>query len=191
MANLVFKYATMGAGKTLSILATAHQFKNNGISYQLLKPSLDTRTNGTIKSRIGIEEICTILPHEEDIWKYVDLNVKWLFVDEAQFLTSIQVEQLAYIVDEYNINVVCYGLRTDYQTHLFEGSKRLFELADSFEEFPSYCECGNKTSVNARLNSNSEIDITDGEQIKVGGDNEYKALCRKCFNKKVLDQLEH
>ena len=171
MANLVFKYATMGAGKTLSILATAHQFKNNGISYQLLKPSLDTRTNGTIKSRIGIEEICTILPHEEDIWKYVDLNVKWLFVDE------------------FNINVVCYGLRTDYQTHLFEGSKRLFELADSFEEFPSYCECGNKTSVNARLNSNSEIDITDGEQIKVGGDNEYKALCRKCFNKKVLDQL--
>lgn len=187
MANLVFKYATMGAGKSLNILATAHQFKNNGIGYQLLKSSLDTRSEGTIKSRIGIEEICTILPHEEDIWKYVDLNVKWLFVDEAQFLTSIQVEQLAYIVDEFNINVVCYGLRTDYQTHLFEGSKRLFELADSFEEMPSYCKCGNKTSVNARLNNDGNIDITDGEQIKVGGDNEYKALCRKCFNKKVVD----
>lgn len=191
MANLVFKYATMGAGKSLNILATAHQFKNNGIGYQLLKSSLDTRSEGTIKSRIGVEEICTILPHKEDIWKYVDLNVKWLFVDEAQFLTSIQVEQLAYIVDEFNINVVCYGLRTDYQTHLFEGSKRLFELADSFEEMPSYCECGNKTSVNARLNNDGKIDITDGEQIKVGGDNEYKALCRKCFNKKVVDQLEH
>lgn len=191
MANLIFKYATMGAGKSLNILATAHQFKNNEIVYQLLKSSLDTRSKGTIKSRIGVEEICTILPHEEDIWKYVDLSVKWLFVDEAQFLTSVQVEQLAYIVDEFNINVVCYGLRTDYQTHLFEGSKRLFELADSFEELPSYCECGNKTSVNARLNNDGEIDITDGEQIKVGGDNEYKALCRKCFNKKVVDQLKH
>ena len=184
MARLIFKYATMGAGKTLNILATAHQFKNNGITYQLLKPSLDTRTNGTIRSRIGIEEKCTVLPHKEDIWKYVDLNVKWLFIDEAQFLTSFQVEQLSYIVDEFDINVVCYGLRTDYQTHLFEGSKRLFEIADSFEELPSYCECGNKTSVNARLNNDGEIDVTDGEQIKIGGDNEYKALCRKCFNEK-------
>lgn len=189
MAELIFRYGTMASGKSLHLLATAYNFKENKIKYQLLKPSIDTRTKDEIYSRIGVGEKCTILPKDEDIWKYVDLNSKWILVDEAQFLNPIQIEQLAQIVDDFNINVVCYGLRTDYLTHLFEGSKRLFEIADKFEELPSYCSCGDKTSVNSKINQNGEIEISDnGGQIEIGGDERYKAICRSCFFKTVIEQ---
>lgn len=189
MAELIFRYGTMASGKSLHLLATAYNFKENNIKYQLLKPSIDTRTKDEIYSRIGVGEKCTILPKDEDIWKYVDLKCKWVLVDEAQFLNPIQINQLAQMVDDFNINVICYGLRTDYLTHLFEGSKRLFEIADRFEELPSYCSCGDKTSVNAKINQNGEIDIFDnGEQIEIGGDERYKAICRSCFFEKVLEQ---
>ena len=144
MSELVFKYGTMSSGKSLHLLSTAHQFKVNGIKYQLLKSSIDNRSENTISSRIGVEEQCTVVNVNENITEKIDRNIKWLLVDEAQFLTPHQVDELSYIVDEWNINVICYGLRTDYLTHLFEGSRRLFEIADRFEELPSYCECGNK-----------------------------------------------
>lgn len=194
MAKLIFKYGTMASGKSLHLLSTAHQFKINGIKYQLLKSSIDTRDNGVISSRIGIEEPCITISPSEDIWKHVNYlridEIKWILVDEAQFLTANQVDELAYIVDKHNINVICYGLRTDYLTHLFEGSKRLFEIADYFEELPSYCECGKKNSVNARLTENGGIDFTIGNQIEVGGDNKYKAMCRNCYTSKLIDSLE-
>lgn len=188
MAKLIFRYGTMASGKSLHLLSTAYNFKENGIKYQLLKPSIDTRTKDEIYSRIGVSEKCTILPKDEDIWRYIDFESKWILIDESQFLTSIQIDELAQIVDDFNINVVCYGLRTDYLTHLFEGSKRLFEIADKFEELPSYCSCGDKTSVNAKINEDGKIDIFDGEQIEIGGDERYKAICRSCFFDKVIEQ---
>lgn len=182
MSKLIFKYGTMSSGKSLHLLSTAHNFKENNIKYQLLKPSIDNRTIGTIHSRIGVAENCTSIQINQNIWDVIDLDINWLLVDEAQFLTSSQVEQLAFIVDKYNINVICYGLRTDYLTKLFEGSKRLFELADKLEELPSYCQCGNKTSVNARIDKNGNIDLDDnGKQIEIGGNERYKSICRKCF----------
>lgn len=188
MAELVFRYGTMASGKSLHLLSTAYNFKENKIKYQLLKPSIDTRAEGKICSRIGIEEVCTLLPSNKDIWEYIDLECKWILVDESQFLHSFQIEQLSQIVDKFGINVICYGLRTDYLTRLFEGSKRLFELADRFEELPSYCSCGDKTSVNAKIDKSGEIEITDSsEQIEIGGDDRYKAICRSCFFDKVAE----
>lgn len=194
MAELKFKYGTMASGKSLHLLSTAHQFKINGIKYQLLKSAIDTRDNGVISSRIGIEEPCITIPPGDDIWSHIHSlcfsEIKWLLVDEAQFLTANQVDELAYIVDKYNINIICYGLRTDYLTHLFEGSKRLFEIADSFEELPSYCECGNKNSVNAKIDSTGKIKFEEGEQIEVGGDTRYKSMCRHCYITNLINNLE-
>lgn len=186
MSELVFKYGTMSSGKSLHLLSTAHQFKVNGIKYQLLKSSIDNRSENTISSRIGVEEQCTVVNVNENITEKIDRNIKWLLVDEAQFLTPHQVDELSYIVDEWNINVICYGLRTDYLTHLFEGSRRLFEIADRFEELPSYCECGNKNSINAKIDKNGNLNIEDGEQIEIGGDEKYKSICRHCYNKEVI-----
>lgn len=189
MAELVFRYGTMASGKSLHLLSTAYNFKQNNIKYQLLKPSIDTRSKNKISSRIGIEENCTIIPKNEDIWEYIDYECKWILVDECQFLNSIQIDELAQIVDKYNINVICYGLRTDYLTRLFEGSKRLFEIADRFEELPSYCNCGDKTSVNAKITQKGDIDLFDNcEQIEIGGDERYKAICRSCFFEKMFEK---
>lgn len=183
-SELIFKYGTMASGKSLYLLSTAHQFKINNIKYQLFKSDIDTRDIGVISSRIGISEECVLINKEDYFEKYINSDTKWILIDEAQFLTSQQIDELAYIVDNKNINVICYGLRTDYLTHLFEGSKRLFEIADKFEELPSYCECGNKNSVNAKIDQNGNINKEKGNQIEIGGDNRYKSICRKCFNKK-------
>jgi thymidine kinase len=191
MAELKFKYGTMASGKSLHLLATAHQFKTNNIPYQLLKSSIDTRDSNVISSRIGIEEPCiTIQPDDNNIIQHIKIldGVKWILVDEAQFLTANQIDELALIVDKFNINVICYGLRTDYLTHLFEGSKRLFEIADSFEEIKSSCFCNSKTIFNARIDSNKNI-VTDGEQIEIGGDSRYTSICRKCYFEKINHPL--
>lgn len=193
MAELKFKYGTMASGKSLHVLSTAHQFKVNGIKYLLFKSSIDTRDSGVVSSRIGVQEECITINPNDRIWDYIPniqkTDIKWLLFDEAQFLTPNQIDELAYIVDTFNINVLCYGLRTDYQTHLFEGSKRLFEIADSFEELPSYCECGNKNSVNSRITGDGDIDFTDGNQIEIGGDARYKSMCRKCYTKHLINNL--
>ena len=190
MANLIFKYGTMSSGKSLHLLSTAYNFKENNIKYQLIKSSIDDRNGDEIFSRIGIGEKCTLINPKENVWKYIDLDVDWVLVDEAQFLSPFQVEQLANIVDEYNINVVCYGLRTDYLTNLFDGSKRLFELADKFEELPSYCNCGNKTSVNAKIDKDGNFEFdNNGSQIEIGGNERYKSICRKCFYDNFLKKF--
>ena len=112
---------------------------------------------------------------------------EWILVDEAQFLTPEQVDQLAQVVDEYGINVICYGLRTDFRTHLFEGSRRLLEIADTIDEIKSTCTCGRKTIVNARVNSLGEI-ITEGAVVEIGGNDRYIAVCRRCWRNKRVEQ---
>ena len=113
-----------------------------------------------------------------------DIKLQWILVDESQFLTSEHVEQLRAIVDDLDISVICYGLRTDFQTHLFEGSKRLFELADSIEEMKISCSCGKKAIFNARFNENGEL-VTSGEQILIGGEDIYKPMCSRCYRKEL------
>lgn len=194
IGKLYFRYGTMGSAKTAMLLTTAYNFEERGMAYICLKPVVDTREKkNVIRSRIGIERECKWIYPETDLYDMVRENFEhtlglpdWILVDEAQFLSSEQVDQLASIVDDYGCNIVCYGLRTDFKTHLFEGSRRLFEIADSIEEVKSTCNCGRKTIVNARIDGNGEI-ITEGEQVEIGGNDRYIAVCRKCWRNKKIE----
>lgn len=195
--KLIFRYGTMNSGKSLQLLAMAHNLDERDIPCILLKSVIDTRDGeGVIHSRaLGDKECCMISP-STDIYDFVMNNflgwerhiIKWVLVDEAQFLTEKQVDELAALCDIKGTNVVCYGLRTDFKTNLFPGSKRLFEIADSFEEIKSTCSCGCKTIVNARKNKDGKI-VTDGEQIEVGGEDKYVSLCRLCYS--LMTNKEH
>ena len=194
IGKLYFRYGTMGSAKTAMLLTTAYNFEERGMAYMCLKPVVDTREKkNVIRSRIGIERECKWIYPDTDLYEMVKdifeqtLDVPaWILVDEAQFLTADQVDQLARVVDDYGCNIMCYGLRTDFKTHLFEGSRRLFEIADSIEEVKSTCNCGRKTIVNARIDGNGEI-ITEGEQVEIGGNERYIAVCRKCWRNKRIE----
>lgn len=197
--KLYFRYGTMGSAKTALLLTTAYNFEERGMTYSCLKPIVDTREkDNVIRSRIGIERKCTWIYHDTDIYVMAQemfertmTVIDWFLIDEAQFLTAEQVDQLARIVDDYGSNVICYGLRTDFQTHLFEGSRRLFEIADTIDEIKSTCTCGRKTIVNARIDANGDF-ITEGDQVEIGGDDRYIAVCRKCWrNNRIEQSIRH
>ena len=137
---------------------------------------------------MGIEEECTLLGENESVFNVINNDIQWLLVDEAQFLNRNQVDELGFIVDNKNINIICYGLRTDFATNLFEGSKRLFEIADELKELVSYCKCGNKNSVNARFDENNNL-VIDGEQIVIGDNEKYTSICRSCYHKLFSDSI--
>ncbi|MDE7109315.1 MAG: thymidine kinase [Muribaculaceae bacterium] len=193
IGKLYFRYGTMGSAKTALLLTTAYNFEERGIAHLCFKPVTDTReAKNVIRSRIGIERECRWIYPDTDIFATLSrMNESggmlpgWILVDEAQFLTAGQVDQLARVVDEYGCNVICYGLRTDFQTKLFEGSRRLFEIADSIEEVKSTCTCGRKTIVNARIDREGRI-VTEGEQVEIGGNDRYMAVCRKCWTNRLL-----
>lgn len=195
--KLYFKYGTMGSAKTALLLTQAYNFEERGMQYLCMKPIIDNREkDSVIRSRIGIERQCSWIYPETDLYEYLKqmfeatLSVKdWILIDEAQFLTAAQVDQLARIVDDYAVNVICYGLRTDFQTHVFEGSRRLFELADTIDEIKSTCTCGRKTIVNARIDHNGNI-VTDGNQVEIGGDDKYVALCRRCWRNRRIESSQ-
>lgn len=195
--KLYFRYGTMGSAKTALLLTTAYNFEERKMRYLCLKPVIDTRDKkNVIRSRIGIERECRwIYPESnlyEDIKQYfreTGAIVDWFLVDEAQFLTAEQVDQLSMVVDDFGSNVICYGLRTDFKTHLFEGSQRLFEIADTIDEIKSTCTCGHKTIVNARIDGNGDI-LTEGQQVEIGGDDRYIAVCRKCWRNRRIQQAE-
>lgn len=198
MAKLYFNHAPMESGKSALLLIEACNFEKRDIGFLCMKPSIDDRENTEkICSRIGIEKDCFSIHPNYDIYKIIkeivsqkktdNQQLQWILVDESQFLTSEQVEQLRAIVDDFGINVLCYGLRTDFQTHLFEGSKRLFELADDIDEMKISCSCGRKAIFNARFNENGEL-VTSGEQILIGGEDKYKPMCSKCYRKEISKQ---
>ena len=186
----------MGSAKTALLLTNAYNFEERGIAYLCYKPATDTREErNVIRSRIGIERDCRLIYPDTDIYEEIssmnDSGGKlpdWILVDEAQFLTANQVDQFARIVDDFGCNIICYGLRTDFKTNLFEGSRRLFELADSIDEVKSTCSCGGKTIVNARIDSKGEI-ITEGEQVEIGGNDRYTSVCRRCWNDKRKERM--
>ncbi len=180
MANLYFRYGAMGSSKTANALMVRYNYLEKGKRVALLKPDIENRDGKLkIKSRIGLEAECVLVSHflQQFLKSPYELDV--IIVDEAQFLTEKEVDNLAYIVDIFNIDVICYGLRTDFQTHLFPGSKRLFELADVIEVIPTICFCGNKANFNARI-INGKV-VTEGKQVMMGGNESYVSLCRKHF----------
>jgi thymidine kinase len=193
--KLYFRYGTMGSAKTALLLTSAYNFEERGMKYVCMKPIIDTREkSNVIKSRIGIERECRWIYHDTDLYQLAqDLFeesmtvIDWFLIDEAQFLTTEQVDQLARIVDDYGSNVVCYGLRTDFKSNMFEGSRRLFEIADSIDEIKSTCTCGRKTIINARIDANGDF-VEDGAQVEIGGDDRYIAVCRKCWRNKRIEQ---
>lgn len=195
IGKLYFRYGTMGSAKTAMLLTQAYNFEERGMEYLCFKPIVDTREQrNVIRSRIGIERDCRWIYADTDMYQQIrkifeeTLSIpSWLLIDEAQFLTAGQVDQLARVVDDYGCNVVCYGLRTDFMTHLFEGSRRLFEIADSIEEIKSTCSCGRKTIVNARIDQHGNI-VTQGQQVEIGGNDRYMAVCRKCWTNKKIEK---
>ena len=189
MAKLYFKYGTMGSSKTAQALITKFNYEERGMKTVLIKPSVDTRDGKNVcKSRIGLSAEALTVNKSVNLFKLIrDMKVDVVIVDECQFLTEDQVDQLADVVMEMDIPVLCFGLRADFQTHLFPGSKRLFEIADSITEIKYICECGNKAVVNARLDENGRV-VIEGSQVLIGGNDRYVAMCRKCWLKKIKEQ---
>lgn len=193
MAKLYFIYGCMGCSKSAQLLMKSHSFDERNIQHICIKPMIDDRDGvDVIKSRIGIQKECLSIDYNDNIYELISKfrtktifegiePPQWILVDEAQFLSEEQVDNLAQIVDEYDINVMCYGLRSDFTTKMFKGSQRLMEIADNIEEMKISCSCGNKAIVNARFNDGNLV--LDGEQIMIGGDEMYIPLCRKCYNK--------
>lgn len=189
MAKLYFKYGTMGSSKSAQALITKFNYEERGMNVLLIKPSTDTRDGkATVKSRIGLSQEADIVSPDDNIITLVKAKkgIDVIICDECQFLTPSQVEELRYIVDNLNIPVLCFGLRTDFRTHLFPGSLRLFEIADSLTEIKTICRCGHKATVNARI-INGRI-VTEGEQVVLGGNECYEAMCYKCMQKRIKEQ---
>ena len=185
MAKLYFKYGAMGSSKTAQALITKYNYEENGLKVWLIKPSADTRDGKQIlRSRIGLEAEVEVIPPDMDILTRFDetrrgsCNV--IIVDECQFLTERQIDELRAIVNDRNVPVMCFGLRTDFQTKLFPGSRRLMELADEIQEIKTMCDCGAKATVNARIDASGHI-ITQGAQVVLGGNDSYIAMCHKCY----------
>ena len=185
MAKLYFKYGAMGSSKTAQALITKYNYEENGMHVWLIKPSADVRDGADIlKSRIGLEAKVQIIAPATDVYDLFAKTQKGscnaIIVDECQFLTPEQIDQLRYIVNDFNVPVMCFGLRTDFQTKLFPGSMRLMEVADTIQEIKTICDCGAKATVNARIDGEGHI-VTQGAQVFLGGNDAYIAMCHKCY----------
>lgn len=186
--KLYFRYGVMGSSKTAQALMTKFNYEQQGYKVLLLKPKIDNRYDSNlnkaiVKSRIGLQAEAISFSKDEnllELFSKVNKNqYNVIIVDECQFCTTKQIEELKSLTNQ--VPVFCYGLKTDFLTHLFEGSKRLLEIADSITEIKSVCECGKKAIINARF-KNGEI-CTTGEQVDIGGDEKYRPICYDCYKK--------
>ena len=187
MAKLYFRYGVMGSSKSAQALITKFNYEEQGMRVWLIKPAADTRYGTDIvRSRIGLEQKGDVITEDMNLFEiFRDREREFndvIIADEAQFLTPAHIEQLRDIVDNYNVPVFCFGLRTDFRTKMFPGSARLFELADSVSELKTVCTCGGKAMVNARIDGEGNI-ITEGAQIMLGGNESYRPMCYKCWKK--------
>lgn len=183
MAKLYFKYGAMGSSKTAQALITKYNYEENDLKVWLIKPAADHRDGQDIlRSRIGLQARVEVIRTDIDLFQLYRSRtpIDVIIVDECQFMPACQIDQLRAIVDNCNIPVLCFGLRTDFQCHLFEGSRRLMEVADTITEIKTICDCGAKATVNARIDGNGYI-ITQGEQVFLGGNDSYVAMCHKCW----------
>ena len=185
MAKLNFKYSTMNAGKSLDLIRTVHNYEENGYNVLVLKPSIDTKANNYISSRVGVKRKVDFLIKSDDnieevLKNHLD-NIKAIFVDEAQFLSKTQVDELFVISKKYNVDVICYGLRNNFKMEGFEGSSRLLLIAEELEELKTMCKCGNIARyVGRKVNG---VYQTEGDVVVIDGTNnvEYIPLCGDCY----------
>lgn len=191
MAKLYFNYSSMNAGKSTMLLQANHNYIERGMNPRIYTSDLDNRFGkGEIVSRIGLKAKSNIFTSKTDIYRDI-LNfsknsiVDCVLIDEAQFLTQNQVSQLGKVVDELDIPVLTFGIRTDFQGNLFEGSKYLLAWADNLKEIKTVCHCGRKATMVLRLNAKGEV-VSDGTQIEIGGEEKYVSVCRKHFMEKNI-----
>ncbi|MHA7819642.1 MAG: thymidine kinase [Erythrobacter sp.] len=189
MAKLYFYYASMNAGKSSSLLQADFNYRERGMATMLWTAELDTRSQGMVRSRIGLEAGAHHYSRGTDLLAEVrayhaETPLDCVLVDEAQFLTPVQVWQLAGLADENGIPVLCYGLRTDFQGELFPGSAALLGIADALVELKAVCHCGRKATMNLRVGEDGSA-VKEGAQTEIGGNDRYVALCRKHFSESL------
>lgn len=187
MAKFYFKYGAMGSSKTAQALITKYNYEENDMTVWLIKPATDNRDGpSVVRSRIGLKADAESVSATADLYQlYLERRTDVVIVDECQFLHPDQIDQLRRIVDELEIPALCFGLRTDFRTKLFPGSQRLFELADSIQEIKTICDCGAKATVNARIVNGCVV--TEGEQVLIGGNESYIAMCHRCYMRAIRD----
>ena len=190
MAKLYFKYGAMGSSKSAQALITQFNYEELGMTVWLIKPSIDDRDGANIvKSRVGLMREAEVVSPTDSIRELYSATGgrDVIIADEAPFFTPEQIDELRDIVDELDVPVLCFGLRTDFLTHMFPGSKRLLELADSITEIKTVCACGAKATVNARLTPDGRV-VTEGEQVFLGGNDAYVAMCHRCWRRRIRQQ---
>ncbi len=202
MSKLYFKFGAMASSKTANALMTRFNYEEKGNRVWLIKPDLDNRDDYTdengnrvtvVKSRIGLSAVADVIRQDENLLERFEAlqklsSVDVIICDECQFLTGAQVDQMKHIAEYCDTPVLCFGLRSDFQTKLFPGSQRLFEIADSITEIKSVCRCGKKAIVNARLNEKGQV-IVEGEQVCIGGNDKYEGMCWGCWQDRIRKGL--
>ena len=186
MAKVYFFYSTMNAGKSTALLQSNHNYKESDLKTLLFIPSeIGNKSNGKIISRLGLESDAVVVNKKYDFFKEIRQSnykkISCIFIDEAQFLSKIQVRSLSRVADDLNIPVMCYGIRTDFQGKLFEGSSELLAIADNLKELKTICsQCDKKATMVVRLSAEGDI-MLKGKKVMIGGNDIYKTLCRKHF----------
>ncbi|WP_390585636.1 thymidine kinase [Erythrobacter sp. MTPC3] len=186
MAKLYFYYSSMNAGKSTTMLQADFNYRERGMRTMLWTAELDTRSQGMVRSRIGLEAQAHLYSPNTDLWSaisaaHAEAPLDCVLLDEAQFLTKEQVWQLARLADTAGIPILCYGIRTDFQGELFPGSAALLGIADALVELKAVCHCGRKASMNLRVDADGKP-VAEGAQTEIGGNDRYLALCRKHFS---------
>ncbi|MFD3190206.1 thymidine kinase [Sedimentitalea sp. HM32M-2] len=193
MAKLFFNYSTMNAGKSTVLLQASHNYRENGMNTCLLTARIDGRAGaGRIASRIGIASAAEVFDADSDLFAMISARLRQaplacVFVDEAQFLGAEQVWQLARVVDDLDVPVLCYGLRVDFRGRLFPGSAALLAIADEMREVRTICHCGRKATMVVRQDEEGRV-LTDGAQVQIGGNETYVSLCRRHWREAVGDR---
>ena len=192
VAQLYFYYSAMNAGKSTSLLQSAHNYREQGMDVALYTAAIDDRYGtGVIRSRIGLQESAALFDADTAFYEPLKLRhqnnpLACVLVDEAQFLSATQVNELARVVDELNIPVLCFGIRTDFQGELFPGSARLLAIADKLAELKTVCSCGRKATMTVRVDASGNV-VAAGEQVEIGGNDRYVSKCRRHY-RELMDK---
>jgi len=192
LAQLYFYYSAMNAGKSTSLLQSSYNYRERGMNTLVMTASIDDRYGvGKVASRIGIETEAQVFASDDNLTNMIEAALKeqplhCILIDESQFLSKEQVRQLTHVVDNLDIPVLCYGLKTDFQGELFTGSQYLLAWADKLVELKTICHCGRKANMVVRLDGDGKP-MQEGEQVAIGGNESYESVCRKHFREFLWD----